>query len=388
MGLANTYEHTNLLLLPFPAFLETKKIYDTNLLFYVFVAFLIYGLINWAFSCGGPAWKNGRYKMGRIPIPGPNGLPIFGSLFNLSRGLAHRKLACMASSYAARRLMAFSLGSTPVVVTADMCIAREILTSPYFANRPIKESAKQLMFSRAIGFAPDGAHWRMLRNVASTHLFAPKRILAHEGARQLECSDMLNAIAKEQSLKGYVQLRKHLQVASLNTIMEIVFGKRYNTRKHDDEALELNELVKEGFDLLGAFNWSDHLPWLKYFYDPFHVQERCAVLVPRVKKLVKKIIEEHRDRDDNSNKSRDDYDFVDVLLSLYGQEKLDEDDMVAVLWVSILSFSLSQNSPFSWNTFYILCWSTKIACMNSPLLLFFSFDLIPLVVLFAILSFI
>lgn len=347
VGTTNTYD-TNLFIFSLRAttFLEIHNNFDIALvLFYIFIVFLICGLLNWAFSYGGPAWKNGRYNMGRISITGPNGLPIIGSLFTLSRGLAHRKLASMASSHAATQLMAFSLGSTPVVVTSDRCIAREILTSPHFANRPVKESAKQLMFSQAIGFAPDGAHWRMLRKIASAHLFAPKRILAHEGARQLECSAMLSAIAKEQTLNGYVQLRGHLQAASLNIIMEMVFGKRYNTAKHDDdeEARELKELVREGFELLGAFNWSDHMPWLRVFYDPLHVQERCAILVPRVKKLVKRIIEEHRDRyDNNNNKSRDDYDFVDVLLSLNGEHKLEEDDMVAVLWVSYsLSLSLS-----------------------------------------------
>ncbi|KAL0324923.1 UNVERIFIED_CONTAM: cytochrome [Sesamum radiatum] len=271
--------------------------------------------------------------MGRVSIPGPNGLPFFGSLFSLSHGLAHRTLARMALSHAASQLMAFSLGSTPVVVTNDTYIAREILTSPHFASRPIKESAKQLMFSRAIGFAPDGPYWRMLRRIASTHLFAPKRVLAHQGVYRLECAAMLSAIGEEQSLKGFVQLRKHLQAASLNSIMEIVFGKRYNTAKQDNEAKELNELVREGFELLGAFNWSDHLPWLKYFYDPFCIQARCAALVPRVKKLVKEIIKEHRSG--GQYKLKDNLDFVDILLSLEGEEKLDEDDMVAVLWEMI-----------------------------------------------------
>ncbi|KAI3465411.1 hypothetical protein Pfo_022074 [Paulownia fortunei] len=334
MDFTNTCEDTKWMIFSLPAILEIQKSCDITLvLLFIFIVFLSCGLINWAYSAGGPAWKNGRHQMGQVPIPGPNGLPIVGSLFSLSHGLAHRTLARMASSHAAIKLMAFSLGSTPAVVTSDTCVAREILTSPHFASRPIKESAKQLMFSRAIGFAPDGPHWRMLRRIASTHLFAPKRILAHEGARQLECAAMLSAIAKEQSLQGFVQLRKHLQAASLNSIMEIVFGKRYNTTKHDNEAKELNELVREGFELLGAFNWSDHLPWLKNFYDPFHIQERCAALVPRVKKLVKKIIKEHRNGD--SFKSRDNCDFIDVLLSLDGEEKLDEDDMVAVLWEMI-----------------------------------------------------
>ncbi|KAG8377331.1 hypothetical protein BUALT_Bualt08G0022100 [Buddleja alternifolia] len=335
MDFTNTCEDTKWWMFTLPPILEIQTSWDITLvlLFLFIVYYLSFGLINWAYSAGGLAWRNHRNQMGPLPIPGPNGLPLFGSLFSLSHGLAHRTLARMACSHAASQLMAFSLGSTPAVVTSDTCTAREILTSPHFASRPIKESAKQLMFSRAIGFAPDGSHWRMLRRIASTHLFAPKHILAHEGVRQLECTSMLTAIAKEQSLNGVVQLRKHLQPASLNNIMEIVFGKKYNITMHNNEFTELSELVREGFELLGAFNWSDHLPWLKYFYDPCHVQQRCVALVPRVKKLVKQIIKEHKNGD--SCIFRDNCDFVDILLSLDGEEKLDEDDMVAVLWEMI-----------------------------------------------------
>ncbi|KAK3002447.1 hypothetical protein RJ639_020556 [Escallonia herrerae] len=219
----------------------------------------------------------------------------------------------MASSQAATQLMAFSSGSTPVVVASDPQTAREILTSAHFANRPIKQSAKQLMFSRAIGFAPNGPYWRLLRRIASAHLFAPKRILAYESGRQLECAAMLSAICIEQSLHGFVALRKHLQAASLNNIVEIVFG--------------------TALSFLGAFNWCDYLPWLKYFYDPFRTDERCLVLALRVRKFVERMIEEHRGRRpvNLSDKS----DFVDVLLSLHGEEKLNEEDMAAVLWEMI-----------------------------------------------------
>jgi hypothetical protein len=239
----------------------------------------------------------------------------------------------MASSQAATQLMAFSLGSTPAIVTSDPQIAREILTSPHFADRPIKLSAKSLMFSRAIGFAPNGAYWRLMRRIASTHLFAPRRIAAHEPWRQLACAKMLSGIYDDQSLHGVVYLRKHLQDASLNNIMGTVFGKIYDLMQFNEEAKELQELVIEGFELLGAFNWSDYLPWLNYFYDPFRIKERCCQLVPRVKKLVKQIIEEHRIK--KPKNVFDNADFVDVLLSLEGEEKLEEDDMVAVLWVSV-----------------------------------------------------
>lgn len=184
------------------------------------------------------------------------------------------------------------------------------------------------MFGRAIGFAPNGTYWRLLRRIASSHLFSPKRITAHEGVRQLHCAALLQSIRLEQTLHGAVGLRSHLQAASLKNVMWSVFGKRFE--EGDLELEMVRDLVREGFELLGAFNWSDYLPWLTWFYDPFRINQRCAQLVPKVNKFVRGVIDEHR----RCKTLSDDSDFVDVLLSLDGEEKLNEDDMVAVLWVS------------------------------------------------------
>ncbi|KAL0285051.1 UNVERIFIED_CONTAM: cytochrome [Sesamum angustifolium] len=185
-----------------PAFLGSKTLLDEYLIFSVLLASLALVLLTWASSPGGTAWKNGRNRSGAVAIPGPRGLPFFGNLITLSRGLAHRSLASMAYSMNAKQLMAFSLGSTPVVVTSDPLLAKEVLTSPHFADRPIKQSARSLMFNRAIGFAPNGTYWRLLRRIAASHLFAPRRIAAHEPGRQKDCAAMLRNIADEQSLKG------------------------------------------------------------------------------------------------------------------------------------------------------------------------------------------
>ncbi|KAK6150505.1 hypothetical protein DH2020_015437 [Rehmannia glutinosa] len=297
-----------------PAFIGSETLVDQYVIFSILSAMVSLALVTWAFSPGGTAWKNGRNRNGAVPILGPRGLPLFGSLFTLSRGLAHRSLASLASSMNAKQLMAFSLGSTPVVVASDPQSAKEILTSPHFADRPIKQSARSLMFSRAIGFAPNGTYWRQLRRIAASHLFSPRRIAAHEPGRQKDCAAMLRNIESEQTLRGSVSLRRHLQDASLNNIMGSVFGKRYDTAHDSDELNELREMVREGFELLGAFNFSDYLPWLSCFYDPFGIVSRCESLVPRVRKLVNGIIEQHRMKKNKSENVSDVSDFVDEMI--------------------------------------------------------------------------
>ncbi|KAL4197683.1 hypothetical protein AMTRI_Chr04g252330 [Amborella trichopoda] len=301
----------------------------------ILITFFSLALLSWTFTSGGLAWKNNRAKLGSRPIPGPRGLPILGSILAMSRGLAHRTLAGMAKVHKATELMAFSLGSTPVVVASEPVTAREILTSPNFADRPVKKSAKTLLFERAIGFAPNGTYWRMLRGIAASHLFAPRRVAAHEPGRQADCAAMLSAMARDQACDGAVTIRPHLQDAALNNIMGSVFGKRLDLEKENREVQELKEMVREGFELLGAFNFSDYLPFLGWFYDPLRIVARSEMLVPRVQKLVRGIIAEHRQRHDGASTLADAADFVDVLLSLQGEEKLEENDMVAVLWEMI-----------------------------------------------------
>ncbi|KAG0582062.1 hypothetical protein KC19_3G031100 [Ceratodon purpureus] len=288
-------------------------------------------LVCWA-APGGSSW--GRVR-GPKTIPGPRGYPVIGSLMEMG-GLAHRRLAELAVRYKATGLMALSFGETRVVIASQPDTAREILHSSAFADRPLKQSAQQLLFGRAIGFAPHGDYWRSLRRIAANHLFAPKRIAAHEKARLAEVERMRNAIESDVVTSGSVQVRDHLQRASLNNIMASVFGRRYDFASGSEEAEHLNAMVREGFELLGAFNWADHLPALKCF-DAQRIHQRCAELVPRVTAFVQKIIDEHRERRNEAAQSGESYetDFVDVLLGLGGDEKLADEDMIAVLWEMI-----------------------------------------------------
>ncbi|CAM8926401.1 unnamed protein product [Rhodiola kirilowii] len=283
----------------------------------------------WAYP-GGPAWGRYWFKKGlrfsnkTATIPGPRGLPLFGSM-SIMTNLAHHKIAAVASRFGAKRLMAYSLGQTRVIVTCNADVAKEILNSSVFADRPIKESAYSLLFNRAIGFAPYGVYWRTLRRIAATHMFSPRQIKSSESQRLKIASQMVSVFnqSKEQKLR----IRDVLKAASLNNMMCSVFGRSYELNTVNEEVRALKEMVDEGYDLLGQLNWSDHLPWLAEL-DLQKIRSRCFNLVPKVNKFVERIIAEHRERSTES-------DFVHVLLSLEGEDKLSDSDIVAVLWEMI-----------------------------------------------------
>ncbi|KAL9229022.1 hypothetical protein vseg_004540 [Gypsophila vaccaria] len=293
------------------------------------ITWLVVTMLYWSHP-GGPAW--GKYRLTHISnwarksIPGPRGWPIIGSM-SLMMGLAHIKIASKAKSFKAKRLMAFSLGETRVIVTCNHEVAKEVLNSPNFWDRPIKESAYSLMFNRAIGFAPYGVYWRTLRRVSTTHLFCPKQIKASETQRS-DIASQMSAVFGAQTKRS--QVRDMLRLASLSNMMGSVFGKTYSLiGEPNREILELKEMVDEGYDLLGMINWGDHLSWLSDF-DLQKLRFRCNQLVPKVNRFVGHIIDEHRSKLSQTNR-----DFVDVLLSLQGLDKLRDSDMIAVLWEMI-----------------------------------------------------
>jgi cytochrome P450 family 78 subfamily A len=264
-------------------------------------------------------------------IPGPS----FVLHNTLGSPLAHRILASLSKSLHATPLMSFSVGLSRFIVSSEPNTAKEILTSVNFANRPVKETAYELLFHRAMGFAPYGEYWRTLRRIAATHMFGPRCITASMSHRQIIVDQIICQVKQSMEKSGEVALKGILHFGSLNCVMMSVFGRMYEFGK-GGEGDELEIMVKEGYELLSVFNWSDHVPFLGWL-DLQGVRRRCRSLVKRVDVFVKRIVEDHKQRK-NLQGSGDvrDGDFVDVLLGL--QEELSETDMVAVLWVIFLSF--------------------------------------------------
>lgn len=300
----------------------------------LFLFMAVFGF--WLFP-GGLAWAFCKVRDFKA-IPGPPGYPLIGSLTVFTGSTRHRVLAKMAKSLKAEALMSFSVGLTRFVISSQPETAKEILNSSAFANRPANETAYELLFYRAMGFAPYGEYWRNLRRIAATHLFSPKRMAGSEVFRREVGLKMAEEIRSLMVEKGEVQMKNVLHFGSLNNVMMTVFGRCYEFGE-GGEGHELEKLVREGYELLGLFNWNNHFPFLGWL-DLQGVRKRCRILVSKVNAFVGKIIEEHRLKKVKGDNFDTDCsgDFVDVLLAMENDHKLGDSDMIAVLWVLICSY--------------------------------------------------
>ncbi|KAA3465835.1 cytochrome P450 78A5-like [Gossypium australe] len=281
------------------------------LVLFSFLSFLPFFMNYWLVP-GGFAWR--KHHVYSPQLRGPLGWPLLGTL-PLMGSLAHRKLANTASSLGATRVMAFSLGTTRVIISSHPDTAREILSGSSFSDRPIKESARLLMFERAIGFAPSGKYWSHLRRLAANHMFSPRRISCLEPLRQLVVDEMLVEINKGMEEKGFVELRGILQKGSLSNILESVFGSSLV------EKGELGLMVKEGLfpSMVFGLSWGE--------------KKVSYMLSTKVRNIVGQILKERKRCGDKISNGGND--FLSALLALPKEDQLSDSDMVAVLWEMI-----------------------------------------------------
>ncbi|XP_071731538.1 cytochrome P450 78A5-like [Rutidosis leptorrhynchoides] len=307
----------------------------TVLTFTIFLYVVVFvSIFSFLLAPGGLAWALIKPRP-KSAIPGPTGLPFIGLVLTFTSELTHKTLQNLSVTFNAKKLMAFSVGLTRFIISSHPETAKEILTSSAFADRPVKESAYELLFHRAMGFAPYGEYWRNLRRISATHLFSPKRVSGFGLFREQIGLKMMGNVETSMKELGVVEVKKILHFGSLNNVMMSVFGKSYDDfGQNGCDGYELEKLVSEGYELLGIFNWSDHFPVVSWF-DFQGVRRRCRDLVAKVNVFVEEIIKEHRDKRTSVVKSVLDGDFVDVLLDLEEENKFSDADMIAVLWEMI-----------------------------------------------------
>ncbi len=135
-----------------------------------------------------------------------------------------------------------------------------------------------------------------------------------------------------------VNMQTSLSSTSMNVISRLLFTKRYfNTMHNDEESQEFKDLVMKKMKILGVFNISDYVSFLKPF-DLQGIRLECNQILSRMDRFFDKIIQEHQKEKMKANESKD---FLDVMLSHPSvdgvRDKLDE---LTIKGVAMVSFSM------------------------------------------------
>ncbi|VFQ93144.1 unnamed protein product [Cuscuta campestris] len=284
--------------------------------------------------------SKGNYK--RLP-PGPPRWPIVGNLLQLG-WLPHRDFASFCEKYGP--LVYLRLGSVDAITTNDPDVIRKILVQQddVFASRPRTLAAVHLAYGCGdIALAPLGPKWKRMRRVCMEHLLTTKRLDSFARHRAEEAQHLVHDVWRmttttEQTNGGTVNLREVLGAFSMNNVTRMLLGKQFfgSTKINGDEssshshyhqeAMEFMYVTHELFHLLGLIYLGDYLPFWRWV-DPYGCEKRMREIEKRIDDFHMKILEEHKK---NKKVEGDQMDFVDVLLSLPGENGKDHMDDIEI----------------------------------------------------------
>ncbi|KAK9039687.1 hypothetical protein V6N11_014881 [Hibiscus sabdariffa] len=268
--------------------MDTLFHYWPSILVAALVTLLIYKLIS-------PSGKNGS-----VPEAG-GAWPVIGHLHLFSsKEILYRTLFGLSKKYGP--VYSIRLGSHKALVVGNMEMAKELLTvhDKAFATRPSLSASKLLGYNYAMfGFAPYGDYWREIRKITTLELLSNHRL------------DMSN----------FKQTR-----ASENSGGEEIL--RDTANSNEGEARQCQKSIKEYFHLFGAFVLSDAIPFF-WWLDLGGHKKNMKRVAKELDVFVQTWLEEHKQKRRSAGERKEDQDFMDVMLTITEDAKLNGFDVDA-----------------------------------------------------------
>ncbi|CAI0424897.1 unnamed protein product [Linum tenue] len=284
-------------------------------------------------------WPKSKTKTKTLP-PGPPRLPIFGNLLQLGQQ-PHRDLASLCDKYGP--LVYLRLGNVDAITTNDPDTIREILLGQddVFASRPRTLAAVHLAYGCGdVALAPFGPQWKRMRRICMEQLLTIKRLDSFSKQREEEAQHLVQDVWAQSRTGKPIDLREVLGGFSMNNVTRMLLGKQYfgAGSSGPQEAAEFMHITHELFRLLGLIYLGDYLPFWRWI-DPLGCERKMMEVGKRIDEFHIKIIEEHRASSNNESKEEaKEMDFVDVLLSLPGEdgkEHMDDLEIKALIQVKV-----------------------------------------------------
>ncbi|XP_043694448.1 demethylepipodophyllotoxin synthase-like [Telopea speciosissima] len=287
--------------------------------------------------------------------------PIIGHLHLLGGGsIPHITLGAMADKYGPA--FTVRLGVHRVLVVSSCEVAKECFTTfdSALSTRPKAIAIKLMCYNYALfGFSHYGPYWRELRKIAIQELLSNRRLemLKHVRSSEIEISIKElyqkwmadedkdpHPINSEINVSALMDMKKWFGDLMLYIILRTVVGKRYSgvdTSYDMEEKVKCQEAMREIFHLMGLSVISDAIPFLEGL-DLQGYERAMKRMAKNIDSILEGWLEEHRQKR-LSFASRDDkakggeQDFMDVMISIMEDSKLDDYDEHTVIKSTCLS---------------------------------------------------
>lgn len=299
-------------------------------------------------------WSSRTKNYEKILAPKPEGAwPILGH-FPLLAGTdpVFRILGAMADKYGP--VFRIQLGLHHALVVSSKEAVTEIFTTNdlIFMTRPKALALKYMGYNGALfGLAPYGPYWLKMRKISTFEVLSNSRLELLKPVRASEVTTCIKELyslccTNEEVGSATFDMAKWLQQVISNLMTQMIARKRYNSIGQGEKAMESKRFKKafeDFFSLVGAFELSNVIPFTEWM----DLQGNRRAMRRTAKELdffMSSWLDEHIEGRARKGKSKEDRDFIDVMISLfeesdgfiYGHKT--EDVIKATVMVSFISF--------------------------------------------------
>lgn len=251
--------------------------------------------------------------------PSPTSLPIIGHLHLLSP-TPHQDFHKLSIRYGP--IIHLFLGSVPCVVASTAEAAKEFLKTHEisFSNRPAKTVAVETLtygFQDFL-FAPHGPYWKFMKKLCMSELLGGHMLDQFLPLRQQETKRFIKRLLRKTG--EAVDFGAEFMTLSNHIVSRMSLSQMSSENKNEDE--EMRKLVADTAELVGKFNISDFIWFLKRF-DLQGFNKRLKEIRDRFDVLMDRIIKEREEERRNNKEmggTRQFKDMLDVLLDIFRDE--------------------------------------------------------------------
>ncbi|XP_055811590.1 cytochrome P450 76A1 [Solanum dulcamara] len=289
---------------------------------------------------------------------GPNGLPIFGNMFDLAGSEPYKKIASLTEKFGP--ILWLKIGpsmNTMVIQTANSA-------SELFKNHDVSFSDRSIIdvnlvhnyYKGSMALAPYGNYWRFSRRICTVEMFVHKRINETTHVRIESMDKMLRWIEKKASSGGggggEVEVTRYVFLASFDMLGNLILSKDLVADPESEQGSEFFNAMTGIMEWAGVPNISDIFPCLKMF-DVQGLRKKMERDMGKAIEIIKKFIEERIEERKKGEKNGPIKDLLDVLLGFEGSgkdepAKLSEHEITITILEMFLAGTETTSSSVEW----------------------------------------